>query len=292
MANQDHPIHRRVGVVGVERISDSIQGGPELGRRSRDLLAGGIEEDPELKASGNLRVVFQLVHVLEERLRAREEAMDEHDGNLSWLVGPEKIEPGLHARPLEIGIEESGHLQRREALLRDLDGHRGGSVARQGDVTVAQVDRPVEEGVAERQGSRPASPVLAFQVARSGDHSRGGDAKLTRMEPIQGVRRPGRLDPSMGDQRSSEPVVAVNMLHPLDADILHQLQVGEPSGGQVRGRAGEDDPVVGQNFLPAPLSFFALLLGDADESGRRPIVNLLRRLDLGRSRLADRQRGQ
>ncbi len=112
------------------------------------------------------------------------------------------------------------------------------------------------------------------------------------MEAVQGVGRVGRLDPPMGDQSRSQAVVPIDMLHALNPDVLGQDQVGEAGGGEVGGRACQDDPVVGQDFGPASLSLLRLALRDPDQAGHRAVVDLGRQVGAGAARLPDRERRQ
>ena len=99
VADQDHPIERPVGFVRIEVVSGLCQCLAQPGGGAGDRLAGRVEEHPELIPRGELRGVSKFVDGLQPGPRTGDQAVDEYHGDLTWLVGAEHVEAGIHIRP-------------------------------------------------------------------------------------------------------------------------------------------------------------------------------------------------
>ena len=97
VADDDHPVERRIRAVGVELPPHLVQVAPQQRGRIGERVARRVAEGPELIAVAEGRIGLQALDHPGPRPRVRPQAVDEDHGDLSASIGPEQGE----ARGLE-----------------------------------------------------------------------------------------------------------------------------------------------------------------------------------------------
>jgi hypothetical protein len=91
VTDNHHAMQAGIGATLFERAMIAIKLDAQHGSGFPDGQAGRVKEKPNLTAFANLGIGQQVVKGLGPSLRAREQAVDKHDGNLIWIVAQESV---------------------------------------------------------------------------------------------------------------------------------------------------------------------------------------------------------
>ena len=267
--DQDHLVEGGVGARGVEVAADLEQVFTQSRGRDRNGLTRRVEEHPELVAVGDLGVVAEFVDDLQVGAGAGEQPVHEHDGDLPALVGPEHVEPGGDILAAEIGPEEPGDLQERQAAVGHLHGQGGGGVGSQRQLAGSGG----EGGRLERVDERDRPRALGVAVGRQ-DDGRGRRLELLRVEIILRSERLVRIHHPLRDQRHAEAVAAVDVPHADDLEVIGHADVLDDFGLQQAVVPLDGDAVLFEDRTPGGPPTLGERLGVSEQPREREVVHL------------------
>ena len=132
VADEHHLAQRRIVAAGIELGDGVSQSDSHVGRRCGDRSAGRVQEQPNLIALGQLRIVLQVVDGSHPRRWAGKNTVNQHDWNFAGTVRLIHVQAAL-SRIDAIRPKQTDSPPNFETRKLFLDGERRGAIGGERD---------------------------------------------------------------------------------------------------------------------------------------------------------------